>query len=298
MPVTHQMFADIHKESGRKTSFLELFRRGVTEHTGIQLPPEKTAMLEQRVRRMMIDVGVNDLETFFKLLLTDEEASDELREVIDLVTTNTTSFYRERAHFEFIRNVAMPELLEARRRGEGRRLKFWSAACSEGAEAYTLAIVADEMMRQALTFDYAILGTDISTRILARAQRAIYTKDQLASIPPALHQRYVMMGTDEESRSLGRMAPELRRRCVFREMNLMDETYPVDKDVDVILLRNCLIYFSTDDQNRVIDNLTRHLRIGGYFIVGHAESMVVKNPVLQQVKPTIFKKIKESYVPG
>jgi chemotaxis protein methyltransferase CheR len=204
------------------------------------------------------------------------------------VTTNKTDFFREPSHFSFMRDVAVPELLQRRGRGS-RQLKIWSAACSTGMEAYTAAMVLDDMAAAGADFKFSVLGTDISTSVLHLAKTGIYTPEMIAPVPAELAKRYFLLSKDP-SRDEVRVVPRLRRSINFMRMNLMDSAYPVDRDVDIIFCRNVLIYFDKPTQQKVVEQLCTHLRPGGYFIVGHSESMIHNDSiVLQQVQPTIFR---------
>lgn len=267
------------------------FRALIRSITGISLPPSKVQMIDQRLRRRVVAFDLPDTEAYLEKLLGGELPEDELKTVIDLITTNTTSFFREADHFVFLRDeIAIRKAAESRA-GKRARLKIWSAASSEGAEAYTAAMVLTEAQKKGHAFDYAILGTDLSHRMLERAAAAIYGNDQLSTVPDDLVRRYFLSSSDPSVAGKSRVVPELRRHVRFRHLNLMDETYPVDRDVDVIFLRNILIYFDPADKERVVHRLTQHLAPGGHLLVGHAESMVVRHPNLRQVKPTIFQKI-------
>jgi chemotaxis protein methyltransferase CheR len=187
-----------------------------------------------------------------------------------------------------MRNVAVPEIL--RRRGRGNRpLKVWSAACSTGMEAYTVAIVLDDMAVTGANFQFSVLGTDISTGVLHAAEAGIYTPEMIAPVPAEMARRYFLSSKDPARQEV-RVVPRLRRCTNFMRMNLMDEVYPVDRDVDIIFCRNVLIYFDRPTQQAVVERLCSHLRPGGYFIVGHSESMIHNESiVLQQLQPTIFR---------
>ena len=266
------------------------FRQLIRSLTGISLPPSKVQMIDQRLRRRVVEHGLPDTEAYLEKLLAGELPPDELPRVIDLITTNTTSFFRESEHFDFLTGHILPDRL-AKARAEGRkRFKLWSAASSEGAEAFTAAMVLEEARRKGAGFDYAILGTDISARMLERATAAIYADEQLTTVPRDLVTRYFMRADDPSMAGKARIVPELRARTRFRHLNLMDKSYAVDRDVDVIFLRNVLIYFDATDKEQVVDRLAGHIAKGGYLLVGHAESMIVRHPLLRQVKPTIFQK--------
>lgn len=267
------------------------FRDLIRSITGISLPPHKVQMIDQRLRRRVMAFGLPDTETYLGQLMSGALPKDELGQVIDLITTNTTSFFREAEHFTFLTDVVLPEKMAQIRQGGPARLKLWSAAASEGAEAFTAAMVLEEARRAGKGCDWAILGTDLSQRMVERAQAAIYANDQLTTVPAALQRRYFLTSDDPSVAGKSRVVPELRRNVRFRHLNLMDQRYPVDRDVDVVMLRNILIYFDQDDKERVVDRLAGHLLPGGYLIVGHAESMVVRHAALRQVRPTIFRKV-------
>ena len=253
---------------------------------GIKLPAGKRLMLEGRLHKRVRALNYSGLNEYVDNLFDDHQLDTELMHLIDVVTTNKTDFFREPSHFDFIREVAVPALLKQRGRAD---LKVWSAACSTGMEAYTTAMVLDEMTRTGTRMRFRILGTDISTAVLRIAKAAIYTRDTLAPVPEDFVKRYFLRSRNRLSDEV-RVAPELRRLTHFMRMNLMDTSYPVDRDVDIIFCRNVLIYFDKPAQRKVVSQLCEHLRPGGYLMVGNSESMVHSVvPGLKQVQPTIFK---------
>jgi chemotaxis protein methyltransferase CheR len=271
--------------------YRDRFREMIRSLTGINLAPGKVRMIDQRLRQRVVAYGLADTETYLERLLTRALPAQELSTVIDLITTNTTSFFREPDHFDFLAEVVVPRVARRSVAGRPAQLKLWSAAASEGAEAYTAAIALQEARQRGHVFDFAILGTDLSQRMLDRARSAVYEAEQLATVRPDLQHRYFMHASEPALAGKVRIVPELRRRVQFRHLNLVDSTYPVDRDVDVILLRNVLIYFDIAIKEEVVARMADHLRPGGLLIVGHAESMVVRSLSLRQVKPTIFQKI-------
>ena len=259
----------------------------VDEHVGIKLPAAKRFMLEGRLLKRVRSLNYSDVNEYVEHLLDDANFDTELIHLIDCVTTNKTDFFREPSHFVFMRNHAVPELLGRKGRG-ARPLKIWSSACSTGMEAYTIAIVLDDMNFSGSSFQFSILGTDISTSVLHLAEMGIYTPEMIAPVPAALAKRYFRSSRDPD-KDEERVVPKLRKSTNFVRMNLMDEAYPVDRDVDIIFCRNVLIYFDKPTQQKVVEQLCSHLRPGGYFIVGHSESMIYNEATgLQQIKPTIF----------
>lgn len=259
----------------------------IESQVGIKLPQGKRLMLEGRLHKRVRALNFSDLNEYVENLFEADHFETELTHLIDVVTTNKTDFFREPQHFVFMRDVAVPGLLKAHGR-KNANLKIWSSASSTGMEAYTTAMVLDDMTRNGSRFQYRILGTDISTAVLRLASTAIYTRDVLAPVPEQFVKRYFSWSRDK-SRGEVRVIPELRRMTHFMRMNLMDKSYPVDRDVDIIFCRNVLIYFERETQRKVVERLCSHLRPGGYLLVGHSESMIHSAvPGLKQVQPTIF----------
>ena len=252
---------------------------------GIQLPPTKRTMVEGRLRKRVRSLGLTGLDEYGRHLFEHGHLDSELVHVIDCVTTNKTDFFREPSHFDFLCQKAVPQLLQTRDR---KHLKIWSAACSIGAEAYTIAMVLQDLKLSGQHFDFSILGTDISTDVLGTARQAIYPESMMEPVPAAMRQRYVMTARDRK-RQEARIIPELRQRVQFHRLNLMEPAYPFDRDVDVIFCRNVLIYFDKETQKAVIERLAKHLRPEGYLILGHSESMACgASAGLSQVLPTIY----------
>lgn len=259
----------------------------IQSRVGIQLPPAKRTMLEGRLRKRMRALDLDSLDAYGRHLFEEGHLAEEYVHLVDCVTTNKTDFFREPAHFDLLRNEIVPQLVAARGRP---LLKIWSAAASTGAEAYTLAMVLQDMIAAGAGFSYAILGTDISTEVLRVAAEGIYADEMLAAVPAHLRRRYVMRARDP-ARKEGRIVPELRARTRFQRLNLMDAQYPVDSDVDVIFCRNVLIYFDKPTQKAVLERLASHLRPGGFLVVGHSESMAGTGVQgLSQVSSTVFRR--------
>lgn len=263
----------------------------IGQEVGIKLPPGKRTMVEGRLRKRIRALGLTSFKDYALYLFQDNGLQEERPHLIDAVTTNKTDFFREPEHFELLRQRLVPDLLALRRSERQPLLKLWSAASSTGAEAFTMAMVLADMAAQRGDFRFAILGTDISTQVLEQATRAIYPSDQVTPVPAVMQQRYLMQARKPGLRPDVRIVPELRRLVRFGRLNLMDTSYPFDRDVDIIFLRNVLIYFEKADQEKVILRLVSHLRPGGYLLLGHSESMIGTGIAMRQVAPAVFQKI-------
>jgi chemotaxis protein methyltransferase CheR len=273
------------------------FRQVVHETLGIQLAENKDRMIEGRLRPRLAALGLEDVSDYFRFLFDEAGLEAEMPYLSELITTNKTDFFREKAHFGFLWDRMIPAALKAGRPGARVPFKCWSAAASTGAEAWSAAMILEEARGRSPELDWAVLGTDISQRVLATARRAIYPEAELVPVPSALRDRYTMVGQDSYGAPLRRIVPELRQRVRFQEMNLMDRSFVVDRNLDAIFLRNVLIYFDAQTQARVIGLAASHLRPGGHLIVGHAESMIVRQPDLVQVAPAVFERAKPGGAP-
>jgi chemotaxis protein methyltransferase CheR len=258
-------------------------------YSGIRMPPNKVTLVEGRLRRRVRALGMPNLTRYCRHLFDEGGLQAETVHLIDVMTTNKTDFFRESEHFHVLAEAALPQLLSERRGGSETMVKFWSAACSTGAEAYTLAMVFAEFAQQRSGLRLAILGTDISTEVLRVAASAIYPEAAVAPVPMELRRRYLLRSRDA-ARGQVRIVPALRRMAHFARLNLMQDEYPVDTDYDVIFCRNILIYFEPDVQHAVLLRLCRHLRRGGFLFLGHTESLAGFQLPLQGFANTVFRR--------
>ena len=276
-----------HLEERHFAAITSLVERSV----GIKLPLSKRTMVEGRLRKRVRVLGLRDLADYGCLLFERGGLDKEYVHLIDCVSTNKTDFFREPSHFDFLSRTAVPALRKLRGARQAR-LKVWSAASSIGAEPFTIAMVLQELAddaRDGGRLSFSILGTDISTQVLAAARAAIYPASFVAPIPAPLQQRYLMRARDPAQDTV-RIVPELRRRVRFEHLNLIEDSFPFDRDIDVIFCRNVLIYFDRPTQAAVLSRLAAHLRPGGYLLLGHSESMAGAGiPGLRSIAPTIYR---------
>jgi chemotaxis protein methyltransferase CheR len=257
----------------------------IQNYSGIKMPSNKRTMLEGRLRRRMRATQIPTLNDYCAYLFDDDGLESEIVHLIDAVTTNKTEFFREPAHFQFLRSSALPAITKTGR----REIKAWSAACSTGAEPYTLAMVLEEYRRIQRSQDYSILCTDLCTQVLNQAVAGVFSEQMIDPVEMDLRRRYVMRAKDN-SRGLVRIVPELRAKLAFARLNLMDDNYPVDGDMDLIFCRNILIYFDKPTQSKVLRQLCNHLRPGGYLFLGHSESIVGIDLPVSQIANTVFQR--------
>ena len=246
--------------------------------TGIHMADTKRQLVLGRLTKRLELCGCETFSEYLKRIASGDQG--ELRVMVDLLTTNETSFFREPANFDFLREII---------RGRNRpRMTFsaWSAACSSGEEPYTIAMVLSEALGNA---PWDVLGTDISTRILERAKSGHYAIERASSIRPELVKRYCLKGVRSQEGTF-LIAPELRDHVRFAFHNLMQPVPEHFGMFDVIFLRNTLIYFDQESKRKVIGNLLPKLRSGGHFIVGHSETLNGITDQLVARKPSIYLK--------
>lgn len=258
----------------------------VNSYSGIKMPDGKQTMLEGRLRRRLRATGFSSLDAYCTYLFEDGGLETEAIALIDAVTTNKTDFFREPKHFEYLQHTALPSLV----RSGKTSLRFWSAACSVGAEPYTIAMVLADYAEHSRPLDYFILATDLSTDVLTAARKGVYHKGMLAPVSDDYMRRFVNRSSDPRS-DLVRISPNLRSKVGFARMNFMDDSYPVGEPMDVIFCRNVLIYFDKATQAKVLTRLCDCLVPGGYLFIGHSESITGFNLPIRTVGNTIFQKI-------
>lgn len=258
----------------------------ISQEFGIKLPPVKKTMLQGRLQKRLRTLDILSFRDYVSFVLSDEGKKSELIHMIDVVTTNKTDFFRENNHFEFLKDKALP----AYHSKNNDIFRVWSAGCSSGEEPYTLGIVLQEFADTHSGFNYQIMGTDISSRILEKANMAIYGMERVQVIPMALKKKYFLRSKDKSNPSV-RVVPRLRQKVRFSRLNFMDHQYKMDVRFDAIFCRNVLIYFDKPTQEKVISRQLVHLKPGGYFFLGHSESIMNMDLPLVQVRPTVFRKV-------
>lgn len=259
----------------------------VYEHSRIRLGDGKQALVSGRLTQRLRKLCLDSFEAYCEVLQS-AKGQEEIGPLVDLISTNHTSFFREIEHINFLRDQALKEWFPRVARNS-ETFRFWSAACSSGEEPYTIAIVLAEYARTHGMFNWQIEASDISSRILAKAQSAIYDEGRIQMPQPEWLQRYFQKGTGSFSGQY-RVKDSLLKQVKFHRLNLLQAQYPVQPNQHVIFCRNVMIYFDTPTQQELVLKLIHQLVPGGYFVVGHSESLLgIKHP-LKSIKPGIYQK--------
>ncbi|MDD3352367.1 protein-glutamate O-methyltransferase CheR [Zoogloea sp.] len=256
-----------------------LFQRLIYKIAGISLSDAKKVLLVGRLSRRLKHYNFATFSQYYRMLATGQHP-EELQVMVDLLTTNETYFFREPRHFEFLRD----EIIRPRRNSTPFRV--WSAACSTGEEVYTLAMLLAECMPHA---PWEVVGSDISTQVLAKAAAGHYPLERNEGIPPDYLTRYCFKGVRSHSGTF-LITPDLKRRTSFYQINLTQPVDPEIGDFEVIFLRNVMIYFDMETKRKVVGNLLPRLKSGGHLIIGHSETLNGIQQGLESVRATIYRK--------
>ena len=270
----HPKFAAVTLQDKEFNQFRELIYR----IAGISMSPAKKPLVTSRLAKRLKHYNLPSYGAYFQLITADDGKA-ELQVAIDLLTTNETHFFREPKHFDFLRQRIVPE------QPRGRPLRIWSAACSSGEEPYSIAMLLDDVLGAA---PWDIVASDLSTRVLDKARTGLYPLERLPEIPKPYLSAYCLKGTGSQDGTL-LIGQPLRERVRFFQHNLT-ETPPKLGEFDAIFLRNVMIYFDQDTKRQVVARLLPLLRPGGYFLVGHSETLNGLCDDLQPVQPAVYRK--------
>ncbi len=262
----------------------------VHERCGINLHDGKKELVRARLAKRLREGGFHTFSEYIQHVMNDTTGR-EFSILVDSLSTNLTKFFREEQHFDYLRDVLLPGLVEAKQNDGNTRLRAWSAGCSSGEEPYSIAIVLLEALREAGRWDVKLLATDVSTRMLRQAEAGRYDAQRVASIPTPLRHKYLVRRHERDGDSY-EVAHTLRAMVLFRYLNLMED-WPIKGPLDFIFCRNVMIYFDKPTQSRLIDRFYDLLAPGGVLFTGHSESLTGIKHRFEYVQPTIYAKPQE-----
>lgn len=244
---------------------------------GIDLS-KKRLLIEARMFSVLTEKKLSTFSEYFELLRRD---SKEINTLLNKLTTNHTFFMREPRHFEFLREVILPQQEKTNRE---HNLRIWSAGCSTGEEAFTAVMTMKEYFRGNPGWDTRILATDISTKVLTNAQQGVYPVESLRDLPEEWKRLYFRKSGDAFE-----LNEEIKREVIFRELNLMDD-FHFQRPFDLIFCRNVMIYFNQDTKNTLVKKFYNLLKPGGYLFIGHSETIQRDAAGFRYIEPSIYQK--------
>jgi len=258
------------------------FKTLIYQLVGITLDAPKKTLLVSRLGKRLRELSLPSYQAYFDRV-SGKGGEEELTQLVDLISTNKTDFFREPVHFDFLREQVLPQVQAT------RSLRIWSSASSSGEEPYTIAMTLVDAIPDRVRWDIKVLASDISTRVLAKAAAGIYDDERVAQLPQDVVRRHFLRGKGEQGGKL-KVQKHLAEMIAFRRINLMAPTFPIKTPLDVIFCRNVMIYFDRPTQATLMGKFFRYLRPGGYLFIGHSESLQWIEHQFTYVKPTIYQK--------
>ena len=263
----------------------------IYQQSGIKMSSSKKIMVEARLRKRLKELQISSYSEYCSYLFSKEGIESEIVHMVDVITTNKTDFFREPKQFSFLEQTGLQEMVDIYGAGLKRPLGVWSAGCSTGEEPYTLSIVLNEFGSKFPFYNFNILATDISTRVLQKAKLGVYEEEQVVPVPTMLLKKYFLRSKDK-SKKLVRVGPVLRNAVSFQRLNFMDEDFGIDGKFDAIFCRNVIIYFDKPTQEKLLSRLVSYILPGGFLFLGHSESILNINLPLVQLAPSTYRKVK------
>lgn len=257
--------------------------QAVYDYCGINLNEDKKELVRSRLMRLLTTHGCTSYGQYLDQVMKDK-SGDRLTEMINRISTNLTSFFREEHHFNFLKET----FLSRHKTGPAPRIRAWSAGCSSGEEPYSIAISIAETLPVSQRANIRLLASDISTRVLSVAKKGCYHQDRVNGIDSAMRKKYFSTET-KSGDGMFKVSPELRKMLMFKRINLM-EKWPVSTPLDFIFCRNVMIYFDRETKERLIQRFSNQLKPGGFLFIGHSESLSNIAHDLKYVGPTIYEK--------
>ncbi len=258
----------------------EQIRKIVYEFCGVDLQG-KQVLVDTRLGKKVRELGFPSFEKYCEHV-QQNRSSDIFTNMIDALTTNHTSFFRESQHFEMLRDVIVPGIATT------TQIHIWSAACSSGEEPYTIAFSLVDVLGEATFSRVSILATDISTRVLEQARKGLYPASKLKDLPLDVRRRCLLKGTGPYIDQC-LVKREVRSLIEFQQFNLLEDSSSFGP-FQVIFCRNVMIYFDQQTQQKVVNGLISRLAPGGYLLIGHSESLNGINHSLKYVCPATYRK--------
>jgi chemotaxis protein methyltransferase CheR len=259
----------------------EKFSRLAYEQIGLDLHNGKEGLVAARLGKKLRELGMKSFQTYYDYVKADRSGA-AMEAMVDQLTTNHTSFFREPRHFEFLCGTIFPAL---RSRSQ---IHIWSAACSSGEEPYSIAMSLLEEWPHEAAMKVRIKASDISTRVLTHAKRGVYKAERLSNVPEAMLHRYLLKGQGSFANSF-RFKDNVRSMIDFGHLNLMEQL-PEQYCCSVIFCRNIMIYFDTPTKQRLVERLSQRLEDGGYLLIGHSESLNNLSHGLEYISPATYRK--------
>ena len=259
-------------------------RELVKVKTGIVLSEGKQDMVYGRLTRRLRALKLPDFDSYIRIIKRKD--SEELTHLVNAITTNLTSFFRESHHFDYLKNKVFPDLME--RNAATQKIRIWSAGCSTGEETYSIAMTAKEFFPDDSGWDVKILATDLDSNVVKTGKDGIYSLSRVEGVSNEYKKRWMRRGKGAKS-DFVKMNPELQQMITFKQLNLLEE-WPVKGPIDIIFCRNVVIYFDKDTQRILFDRYADLLASDGKLFIGHSENMFNICDRFESLGDTVYRK--------
>ena len=259
----------------------------VYSHCGINLHDGKKELVRARLAKQLRLGNFRTFPEYMRHVLQDKTGK-EFSLLIDSISTNLTSFFREGRHFEFLKENFLPQVLQRKRKNRNFRMRAWSAGCSSGEEPYSIAITLLEAIAGQGRWDVKVLATDISMSMLETARTGIYNKERIGPVPLLQRNKYLMLRRQNRQKVF-EVGKSLRDAVIFKYLNLL-QNWPITGSLDLIFCRNVMIYFDKSTQQHLINRFWNLLNSGGILFTGHSESLTGIKHKFSYIQPTIYMK--------
>jgi len=262
------------------------FKEMIYDNFGINLTEQKKGMLYTRLNKLVMTQGFESFNNYYDYIKNDKSGKG-LSELINAVSTNHTFFYRESHHFNYFQEKVLPEMFSRLRTENSRDLRIWSAGCSSGEEPYMLTMLMMEYLKKEYTLrDAGVLATDIDTNVIFKAQKGEYSSDKLSSLPPQYKLKYF----SKISSDTYKLSNKVINEVTFRRFNLMNKEFPFKQKFHAIFCRNVMIYFDKPTRDNLIKKYFDSLVPGGYFFIGHSETLDKRVHQFEYIMPAAYRK--------
>lgn len=266
----------------------ERIRKLVYAKSGINLGDQKMQLVRARLGKRVRQGGFRTFDAYLHHVESDP-TGEELCNLLDAISTNTTHLFREMRHFVLLREIVKGWADSREWRSQHKTLRIWSAGCSSGEEPYSIAMLVHDALGNPPVVPIKILATDLSTQVLSRAQLGIYDAHRVGTVPADLRHRYFQKVIHDDQACL-QVIPEVRRLITFARFNLMMTTFPFRNGFNVVFCRNVMIYFDRPTQTALVNRIAQTLHPGGYLMIGHSESLNGIQHPLSYVEPTVYRR--------
>ena len=263
----------------------DYLRQMVITRTGIVVPDEKMDMFYSRLARRVRKLELLSFKQYCDLIRNEKDGA-EAAQLINAITTNLTSFFRESYHFDFLAESLIPDLIE--REPKRRRLSIWSAGCSTGEEPYSIAITLSQLGLVDRGWDIKILATDIDSNVLEHGVKGVYGLEQINVVPDRYVKAGFLRGKKGKSGKVS-IKPNVRRMVEFMQLNLNSQ-WSLPEQMDMVFCRNVIIYFDKESKRALVNRIADNLKEGGYLFIGHSESLFRVSERFELVGKTIYRK--------